>query len=69
MDEDRPLSEEETLALEFIRQNPGVTAEEVIEWFHPADDLAYRSTIANAVAFLWATRRVKRDPITNGLSV
>lgn len=63
------LTEEEQLALEYIRKNPGSTAEDVIEWFSPSpDDIEYRATIANAVAKLWAHKYVIRDPRTNALT-
>jgi hypothetical protein len=65
---DRPLSEEEQLVLEYIRQNPGLQADEILDYFcvNGGDD--YRQIMSNAIAYLWITREIVRSK-TGGLYI
>lgn len=64
----RPLSEHEKLALEYVRQNHNVTAEDVIDFLCPyPDEIALRSDISNAVWHLIWNDYAERDSVTGAL--
>lgn len=65
----RPLTDEETLVLEYIRQHPGETAEDVINYFCGYDESARRVVIANAVQYLIWNSRVDSNKNNGALSV
>lgn len=64
----RPLSEYEKLALEYIRQNPGVTAEDVVDFLCPyRDEINMRTDASNAVWYVIWNDYADRDSTTGAL--
>jgi hypothetical protein len=64
----RPLSEYEKQALEYIRQNPGVTAEDVVNFLCPyPDETAIRTDASNAVWYVIWNDYADRDSTTGAL--
>ena len=58
----RPLNDNEKIALEYIRQNPGLQTEEVLNFLSPfpyADDI--RLEMSQAVGYLMANGYVEKN--------
>lgn len=69
-DERRPLTDNEKLALEYIRQNPGCTAEDAANFLVPFDNAdELRSQIANDIQYLVWHGYVERNKRTQALTV
>lgn len=66
----RPLSDNEKLALEYVRQHPGCQAEEAINFMVPfsnADEI--RMEVSLAFGYLMANGYINRNPRTSALTV
>ena len=62
------LTDEQKLVREFVRQNPGMTVEQVCDNYDPLkDDTDRRSEIASAVGFLIASSLPRQDRRTGAL--
>lgn len=62
------LSDEQKLVREFVRQNPGLTVEQVCDNFDPLkDDMVRRQDIARACGFLFANNLLRLDHSTGAL--
>lgn len=62
------LTDGQKLVREFVRQNPGMTVEQVCDNYDPSkDDTERRAEIAGAIGFLAANSLVRRDRATGAL--
>lgn len=62
------LTDGQKLVREFVRQNPGMTVEQVCDNYDPLkDDTNRRSEITSAVGFLIASSLLRRDRRTGAL--
>lgn len=66
----RPLNDNEKIALEFIRQHPGCTTEDVLNFMVPFDHAdEIRSEVASAIGYLITRFYVEKNSKTSALIV